>query len=91
MPRILAKKKDYKVLDLKGWVYGQMKMHGMNQSQIGEALGVSQPRMSTMLKVPEKDKDRVLDKIDVFTYGDLLTLFELFDTPDEEKIRLLTL
>lgn len=91
MPRILAKKKDYKVLDLKGWVYSQMKMHGMNQSQIGEALGVSQPRMSTMLKVPEKDKDRVLDKIDVFTYGDLLTLFELFDTPDEEKIRLLTL
>lgn len=91
MPRILAKKKDYKVLDLKGWVCHQMKMHGMNQSQIGEALGVSQPRVSTMLKVPEKDKDRVLDKIDVFTYGDLLTLFELFDTPDEEKIRLLTL
>ncbi len=29
--------------------------------------------------------------MDVFTYGDLLTLFELFDTPDEEKIRLLTL
>lgn len=91
MPRIAAKKKDYKVLDLKGWIEGQMRIHGINQKQVGEALGISQPQVSYMLKVPRKDKDRTLNRMDVFTYGDLLTLFELFDTPDEEKIRLLTL
>ena len=68
-----------------------MKIHGINQKQLGDALGISQPRVSDMLSVPEKSEDRTLKKMDVFTYGDLLTLFELFDTPDEEKIRLLTL
>lgn len=91
MPRISAKKKDYKVLDLKGWIDGQMKLHGLNQADIGKALGISQPRVSGMLRVPKSDKERTLGKMDVFTYGDLLTLFELFGTPDDEKIRLLTL
>ena len=91
MPRVAIKKKDYKVLDLKGWIQGQMKIHGINQKQLGDALGISQPRVSDMLSVPEKSENRTLKKMDVFTYGDLLTLFELFDTPDEEKIRLLTL
>lgn len=91
MPRIAAKKKDYKVFDLKGWIEGQMRIHGINQKQVGEALGISQPQVSYLLKVPKKEKDRTLNRMDVFTYGDLLTLFELFDTPDEEKIRLLTL
>ena len=91
MPRVAIKKKDYKVLDLKGWIQGQMKIHGINQAQVGDALGISQPQVSYLLKIPQKEKDRTLNKMDVFTYGDLLTLFELFDTPDEEKIRLLTL
>ena len=91
MPRVAIKKKEYKVLDLKGWIEGQMKIHGLNQTDIGNALGLSQPQISHMLRVPKKENDRTLNKMDVFTYGDLLTLFDLFDTPDDEKIRLLTL
>lgn len=88
MPRVAIKKKEYKIIDLKGWVVHQMKMTGLNQSDIAEALGVSQPRVSVMLKIPKRGEKM---PIDVFSYGDLLTLFELFETPDDEKQRLLTL
>lgn len=88
MPRVVIKKKDYKILDLKGWVVHQMKLNGMKQSDIAKALGISQPRVSGMLKIPKKGEHVPMD---VFTYGDLLTLCELFNVSDEEKIRLLTL
>lgn len=94
MPRVaLSKdqKKEYKVKDLKGWVCHQMKLSGKNQTEVAKALGLSQPRLSSMLKIPQKDKESTLNRMDVFTYGDLLTLFDLFETPDEEIIRLLTL
>ncbi len=88
MPRVAIKKKDYKILDLKGWVTQQMKMNGLRQADVAQALGVSQSRVSVMLKIPKKG-ERV--SVDVFTYGDLLTLCEIFDVSDEEKLRLLTL
>ena len=88
MPRVAIKKKEYKILDFKGWIVHQMKMSGLTQYDIAEALGISQPNVSRMLKVPKRG-ERV--EIDVFTYGDLLTLCELFEVSDEEKIRLLTL
>ncbi len=88
MPRVAIKKKDYKIIDLKGWVVHQMKMSGLKQSDVAEALGISQPRMSAMLKIPKRG-ERI--PVDVFTYGDLLTLCELFGISDEEKQKLLTL
>ncbi len=88
MPRIAIKKKDYKILDLKGWVVHQMKMSGLKQSDVAEALGISQPNLSRMLKIPNQ-KDHI--ETDVFTYGDLLTLCELFGVSGEEKQKLLTL
>ncbi len=88
MPRVTAKKKEYKILDLKGWITHQMKMMGLKQSDVAEALGISQSRVSVMLKVPTRE-EKV--PVDVFSYGDLLTLCELFKTSDEEKMKLLTL
>ncbi len=88
MPRVAIKKKDYKILDLKGWVVHQMKMSGLKQSDVAEALGISQSRVSVMLKIPKRG-ERI--PVDVFTYGDLLTLCELFGVTDEEKQKLLTL
>ncbi len=88
MPRVAIKKKDYKILDLKGWVTHQMKMSGLRQSDVAEALGISQSRVSIMLKIPKKG-ERI--PVDVFTYGDLLTLCELFGVSGEEKQKLLTL
>lgn len=88
MPRVTINKKKYKILDLKGWIVGQMKVHGLKQKDIADALGVSQPVVSLMLRIPN-EKDRT--NIDQISYGDLLTLFDLFGTSDEEKARLLTL
>ncbi len=88
MPRVAIKKKNYKILDLKGWVVHQMKMSGLKQSDVARALGISQSRVSVMLKIPKRG-ERI--PVDVFTYGDLLTLCELFGVTDEEKQKLLTL
>lgn len=88
MPRVSIKKKDYKLLDLKGWITAQMKIHHLRQVDIADALGLDQPQISGRLKIPKKG-----EKVnpDPWTYGDLLTLFELFETSDEEKLKLLTL
>lgn len=88
MPRVEIKKKEYKLLDLKGWITAQMKIHHLRQVDIADALGLDQPQISGRLKIP-KNGERV--NPDPWTYGDLLTLFELFGTPDEEKKRIMTL
>lgn len=88
MPRVAIKRKEYKMLDLKGWVCHQMKLHGMKQSDVGNALGVTQAQVSYMLRMPRKGARA---SVDPFSYGDLLTLCELFEVSDEEKQRLLTL
>ena len=99
MPRIALgeeQKKMYKILDFKGWVAKQMKLAGKNQTEVAEALGISPGRMSQMLKIPET-KDRNKKKkgekleMDVFSYGQVLTLCEFFGVDGEEKERLLTL
>ncbi len=83
-------KRAYKLKNFKGWVHKQMKLSGMNQTDLGKALGVSQVRVSQMLKVPDpKNKSRA--DPDPFSYGDLLIMFDLFGTPEEERKRLLTL
>lgn len=83
-------KRAYKLKDFKGWVHMQMKLAGMNQADLGKALGVSQVRMSQMLKIPNS-KSKVIVEPDPFSYGDLLIMFELFNTPEDERKRLLTL
>lgn len=91
MPRValsMEQKKGYKILDLKGWVTHQMKLTGKRQEDVAKALGVTQGRVSQMLKVPKKGEKI---KTDVFSYGDLLELCELFGVDGKEKERLLTL
>lgn len=93
MPRVILsseQKKAYKVKDLKGWVCYQMKISGKTQTEVAKAIGISQPRLSDMLRIAKRGEKRK-DNPDPFTYGDLLTLCDLFDVSDEEKIRLLTL
>lgn len=83
-------KRAYKLKDFKVWVYKQMKLNGLNQSDLGKAIGVSQVRVSQMLKIPNP-KSKVRIDLDPFSYGDLLIMFDLFGTPEEERKRLLTL
>lgn len=86
MPRVMIKKRDYKLKDLKSWICGQMHTHGLKQKDVARRLGISQQAFSTRIKVTPGGKGR---ESDPFSYGDLLTLFELFGTTDEEKLHLL--
>ncbi len=96
MPRVDIKKQEYKILDFKGWVAKQMKLTGKKQGEVAEALGISPGRMSQMLKIPDvkkrsaKKKGEKL-KMDVFSYGQVLTLCEFFEVDEEERKKLLIL
>lgn len=91
MPRVSIKRREYKLKDLKGWIYKQMKLRGLKQADIALALGVSRGRVSQMLKVaPKKGKKEKIEP-DPFSYGDLLILCELFEANDDEKKQLLTM
>ena len=92
MPRVSINRKWYKLNDLKGWIVAQMHLHHKTQAEVGQALGISQSMLSQMLKVPDKKKGKNGKiKPDPFSYGDLLTLCELFEVSEEEKKRLLTM
>lgn len=93
MPRVSVKRKEYKLEALKGWITAQMHLHHKTQAEVGQALGISQSALSQMLKVANKKKGKGKEKIkpDPFSYGDLLTLCELFEVSEEEKKRLLTM
>lgn len=96
MPRVDIKKKEYKILDLKGWVVKQMKLNGVRQDEVAEVLEISQERVSQMLKIPDPKKRSRKKKggkmeIDVFSYGQLLTLCEFFGVDVEERKKLLIL
>lgn len=91
MPRVDIKKKEYKLKDFKGWVRAQMHINHKTQKEVGEVLGLSQSKVSVMLKTPDTKKKEENVDLDPFSYGQLLVLFQLFDTPDEERLRLLKL
>lgn len=91
MPRVAlntSQRKKYKVRDLAGWIEGQRHMLGIDQKIIAQELGISQPALSSRLN-PRKYKEGA--EKDPFSYGDLLIIFKLFGTPEEEIIRLLKL
>ncbi len=94
MPRkalSVEQKKAYKLKDFKKWVKIQMTAAGMTQTDVGNALGISQETVSARLKIPDpRDKGTKVNP-DPFSYGDLLMLFDLFGTDEEERKRLLTL
>ena len=91
MPRVAlntAQKKKYKVMDLVGWIEGQRHILGIDQKVIANELGITQAALSHRLN-PNKYKEGV--EKDPFSYGDLLVIFKLLETPEEEIVRLLKL
>jgi len=95
MPRkalTAEQRRNYKLLDFKIWVIGQMKRNHVTQGDLAEIFGVSQPRVSKMLKIPDKKKKRE-EKInpDPFSYGQVIALCELFGVDEEERKKLLML
>lgn len=93
MPRTplgMEQKRDYKLKDFKGWVKSQMHLNHKTQADVGRALGISQSKVSQMLKVPKDGKEERKVKKDPFTYGQVLTLCEFFGADEKEKQKLLT-
>lgn len=86
MPRITAKRKDYMIKDFSIWIVGKMHLMKIRQSDMADALGITQQALSSRLNVKEGEKPK-----DAFSYGDILTIFKMLDATDEEKQRFMTL
>lgn len=83
MPRIHAKKKEYMIGDLPGWIIGRMYTKRLKQKDLADLLGITPQAFSARLQRDGKGNPK-----DVFTYGDLLILFKALDATDEEILRL---
>lgn len=77
-----------RVKRLPGWIVSQMHSLEMKQDEVAKKLGITQSSLSTRLNPKEYKKKRTKDP---FSYGDMIVLFELFDTPIEEMERLMRL
>ena len=72
MSRVSLNKKNYKIKDFSGWVIGKLYSEQKTQGDLAKQLGISQQVMSYRIKHC------------IFSYGDLLTIFDYFDISDEE-------
>lgn len=77
MPRVRLKRREYKVKDFGAWLAGQMFAKGISQSELGEWLGITQPAAGSRIKNG------------LFSYGELLIIFEKLETPDAEIVHLM--
>ncbi len=88
MPRVLiisSNKKQYMIDDLPFWLIKEARKKGLYQKDLAGAIGISPQAFGRRLK--KKDGKRP----DVFSYGELLTLFKFLDVSDDNKKKLLTL
>lgn len=89
MPRVALcpeQRIDYMVYDLPYWIEKEARKKGLRQKDLAKALGITPQSWAA-----RKSRKRNGEAKDVFSYGDLLILFNLLGTPDEEKLKLLAL
>lgn len=79
MPRIAIKKKQYKISDLSKFVVGEMYAQDVTQEEMARHMGITQSTFSYKLKH------------NAFSYGDLLTIFDVLGVTNEQKIKLMSL
>lgn len=79
MPRVLLSKKKYKGTDLVAYIVGEMYTRDLSQSDIAKELGITQQAFSYRLKNH------------LFTYEDLLTLFQILETPNDKILEMMRL
>lgn len=79
MPRITAKNKEYKISDLSKYISGEMWAQDITQKEMAYHLGITQQGFGYKLSHNN------------FSYGDLLTIFDVLGTSEEKKVELMSL
>lgn len=77
MPRIRDYKRKYKLSDLSKFIIGEMAGMELTQTDMADALKITQQAFSKKLKNNQ------------FTYSDLLTIFKVLQTTDKKIVELM--
>ena len=77
MPKVYLTKQDKLNNRLTVLIYGRMKVKCITQTQMGEALGISQQAFSKKLKKSQ------------FTFQELVIIFEMLELQDDEILSVL--
>lgn len=84
MPRVSINKKKYMLRDLYVWINGKMLLKDINQTRLGEMLGISQQAASIRLSGLKKG-------MDTLKHNDLAIIFKEFEATDEEILKFMKL
>lgn len=84
MPRVAFNKKKYILRDLYVWINGKMLLKDVNQTRLGEMLGISQQAASIRLSGLKAGRDTL-------KHNDLAIIFKEFEATDEEILRFMKL
>lgn len=82
MPRVAIKKKEYMILDMPHELVKEAKKKGIHQKDLAAAIRITPQAFHQRIGKDEKGEPK-----DVFSYGDLLTLFKMLDLSDEEIVK----
>lgn len=69
-----------KTWEIQRYIFGEMKIKRITQKDIGDELGIEQPAVSYLLH-----------HVESISVPQLLVIFDLLQTPQEERGRLITL
>lgn len=84
MPRVPINKKIYMLHDLYTWINGKMKLMGMNQTELGELLGINQQAAGYRLLGLKNGRDTL-------KHNDLAVIFQKFEATDAEILKFMKL
>lgn len=84
MPRVTINRKKYMLQDLYIWINGKMLLKDVNQTRLGEMLGITQQAASIRLSGLKKGRDTL-------KHNDLAIIFKEFEATDEEILRFMKL
>lgn len=84
MPRVAINKKKYMLRDLYVWINGKMLLKDVNQTRLGEMLGITQQAASVRLSGLKEGRDTL-------KHNDLAIIFKEFEATDEEILKFMKL
>lgn len=77
MPKVFLSENERLRERFTAWIYGQMKVKGLNQTQLAEKMGLSQQRLNYKLRKR------------TFTYSDFLNLIDILNPESSEVLWLI--